>query len=290
MARGVQVVHLPYQDAVMTELPFVYFPHDLQHHHLPHFFTDAQIRHRETRWRKRAVAATCVVAAGQHVKRDLESLWGIERDKIVVYPFPSPPRLNPSQTSPYAFSEPYVMYPSVFWPHKNHERLVEAFAILRSRGMNFRLALTGARGSSFTATMRKIERLGVADTVHYYGHVSEAELSRLIQDSAGVVIPSLFEAVSLTAFDAMRFNRPIVCSDREFFREQCGESAEYFDPLDTSSIASAIELALSKSQQKPSPMLCAGDQSALSLEAFANNLLNSYEFCRQRSSNRSRNQ
>jgi glycosyltransferase involved in cell wall biosynthesis len=281
LAAGVQVVHLPYQDAVMTGLPFVYFPHDLQHRYLPNFFTSAQIRHRESRWRKRASAATYVVAAGQHVRRDLEDLWDIDAKKILVYPFPPPPKPKSSHDSPYVFSEPYIIYPSVFWPHKNHGRLLDAFAILRSRGMELRLVLTGAQNTTFAATMRQVKQLGLDEFVHYFGHTSEADLGRLIQDAAGVVIPSLFEAVSLTAFDAIRMNRPIACSDRNFFREQCGDAATYFDPLDVTSIADAIVKMLRLSKPGHTPAQTSTAQSALSLEAFADNLLNTYRLCLQ---------
>lgn len=275
----IDVVHLPYQDGVRTALPFVYFPHDLQHVHLPSNFTLAQIQHRETRWRRRAQEACGVVAAGPHVKRDLVEYWDVDPQKISVFPFPPARKPAPAEVSPYAFTEPFIIYPAVFWPHKNHRALIEAFSLVRSRGQKIRLVLTGAKNTAFISTMRRAAELGVDEHVHYFGHVSESELGRLIADSRAVVIPSLFEAVSLTAFDAMNLNRPIVCSDREFFRYQCADNATYFDPQSPESMADAIVSVLSTPGGRIHLANPRSSHPALSLGAFAANLCHVYESC-----------
>lgn len=276
----VDLVHLPYQDGVFTELPFVYFPHDLQHHYLPENFTAAQIRHRETRWKRRALSARRVVAAGDHVKRDLVRIWGVPPEKILVYPFPPPVRPTPISSSPPSRHRPYVIYPAVYWPHKNHLSLIEAMSHLKARGLTLQLVLTGAPNIAFAQVMRRVHQLDLTDQVRHTGHVDESQLNELIAGSEAVVLPSLFEAVSLTAYDAIRAGRPLLCSDREFFRAQCGDRAEYFDPLDPVSIANRIEAVTQLS--------CRGDRTStlseamtrqLSLKVFAENLYKTYRTC-----------
>src|SRR5207248_1179690 len=39
--------------------------------------------------------------------------------------------------------EPFLLYPARRWPHKNHARLFEAFALLRAERPELRLVLTG---------------------------------------------------------------------------------------------------------------------------------------------------
>lgn len=279
-ALGVDVVHLPYQDGVYTDLPFVYFPHDLQHRYLPENFTDAQIRHRETRWKRRALAATRVVAAGEHVKRDLISLWGVPPHRVLVYPFPPPTKLLPADTSKFSHRDPYIVFPAVFWPHKNHLLLIQAMSILRDRGSTLQLLLTGAKNTTFHPVMRLIETLNLSHQVQYLGHVDETELSGLLHAARAVVLPSLFEAVSLTAFDAIRAGRPLVCSDREFFKLQCGDRASYFDPLSPVSIADAIARATERDQADTSGADNLDSLTEqLSLDAFARNLYATYHEC-----------
>ena len=38
--NGIDVMHFPFQDAFLTEVPSIYQPHDLQHLHLPELFSD----------------------------------------------------------------------------------------------------------------------------------------------------------------------------------------------------------------------------------------------------------
>jgi len=280
ITAGVDVVHLPYQDGVLTELPFAYFPHDLQHQYLSENFTASQIRHRETRWKKRALSATRVVVAGEHVKRDLVNLWGVPHEKVLVYAFPPPVRRLANKSISTPLRNPYVIYPAVFWPHKNHQSLISAMSILKSRGSLLNLLLTGAKNAAFTAILRQIEELGLTNQVHYVGHVDEADLDNLIARSEAVVLPSLFEAVSLTAFDAIRAERPLVCSDREFFRTQCGDRAQYFDPLDPVSIANEIEAVIQQNHLgNHISALSNAMAKQLSLEVFAENLYKTYQSC-----------
>jgi glycosyltransferase involved in cell wall biosynthesis len=279
-AAEVDVVHLPYQDGVFTELPFVYFPHDLQHRHFPENFTTPQIRHRETRWSRRALAATQVVVAGEHVRQDLIKFWQLNAELISVYPFPSPILPESVATSTVVPSDPYLIYPAVTWPHKNHETLINAISLLKSRNRMIRLILTGAHNSTHHSLMKLVRDLQLSDRVRHLGHVDESELAILIRRARAVVLPSLFEATSLTAFDAIRAGRPLLCSDREFFRSQCGDRASYFDPLDAYSIADAIEVELMKKGEHTYEE-AADDLVArqLSLSTFASNLYATYRLC-----------
>lgn len=279
-AQKIDVVHLPYQDGVLTDLPSVFFPHDLQHLHFPEYFSSSQIRHRERRWRGRALRATRVVAAAPHIQADLISKWGVDGSRIRVYPFPPPAPVDEPNLDLVTPQRPYVLYPGVFWPHKNHASLIHSIAILKQRRVSIDLVLTGSKHSQFRGTMELIKTLHVSDRVKYLGHVNDALLNALIRRSEAVVLPSLFEAFSLTAFDALQFNRPLLCSDREFFRTQCGEFAQYFNPLDPESIASAIEgqLAKNRSRGDRGPERAA-PHSGLSHKLFAEHLVRTYQEC-----------
>jgi len=285
-ARRIDVVHLPYQDGILTDLPSVYFPHDLQHLHFPEYFSSAQIRHREQRWRNRAMRAETVVAAAPHIKSDLIQRWGLDETRIMVFPFPPPPPIAMSDVQLPSLQRPYVLYPAVFWPHKNHAHLVRAMSILKQRRVEVDLVLTGSKHSNLARILQLIKMLDISDRVKYLGHVNDALLSALFYTAEAIVVPSLSEAFSLTAFDALRYNRPLLCSDREFFRSQCKEFARYFDPLDPNSIANEIERQLS--ENKAIGMTNAGrqiDHQGLSHELFAENLVCAYHECFNRRMN-----
>lgn len=279
-ARRIDVVHLPYQDGILTDLPSVYFPHDLQHLHFPEYFSSTQIRHREQRWRNRALRAEIVVAAAPHIKSDLIQRWGLDDTRVMVFPFPPPPPIATSDLQLPSLKRPYVLYPAVFWPHKNHAHLVRAMSLLKQRGVEVDLVLTGSKHSNLRRLLRLIEMLDVSDRVKYLGHVNDALLSSLFCTAEAIVIPSLSEAFSLTAFDALRYNRPLLCSDREFFRSQCKELARYFDPLDPNSIANEIERQILENRAIG---ITNADRhvnhQGLSHELFAENLVCAYQEC-----------
>lgn len=280
--RGIDVVHLPFQDGILTDLPSVYFPHDLQHLHFPEYFSSAQIRHREQRWRKRALQAEIVVAAAPHIKSDLILRWGLDDTRIKVFPFPPPPAAKSDVQLPLP-QRPYVLYPAVFWPHKNHSQLIRAMSLLKQRGVDVDLVLTGSKHSNLRAILRLIETLGVTDRVKYLGHVNDAVLYALFCKAEAIVIPSLSEAYSLTALDALRYKRPLLCSNRDFFQSQCKGFAHYFDPLDPNSIANQIERQILENKETGTTKENRSNlHPGLSHELFAENLVCTYQECLDR--------
>ena len=69
-------------------------------------------------------------------------LLGLDPGRVHV----DPPRDRPRRGSSPAWRsarEPFLLYPARRWPHKNHERLFEAFALLRRERPWLRLVLTG---------------------------------------------------------------------------------------------------------------------------------------------------
>ena len=59
-----------------------------------------------------------------------------------------------------------------------------------------------------------------------------------------VVIPSLFESVSLPAWEAMLRGKPLLVADTSILREQIGDGALYFDPNNVQAIASQINILI----------------------------------------------
>ena len=55
--------------------------------------------------------------------------------------------------------EPFLLYPARRWPHKNHERLFEAFALLRRERPELRLVLTGGGHSDCHRRRRRGARI-----------------------------------------------------------------------------------------------------------------------------------
>ena len=237
-ALCVDVVHMPFQDGFVTKLPYIYHPHDLQHEYSPEYFSKSQIKHRNRVWKQLANGAQIVMAASPLVKNDLEVKWNISCTKIVILLIPPPTRLvNEIETSPIT---DYLIYPAVFWKHKNHYRLVQAIHIAKKAMPQIQVIFAGATGPELKRVKRLSKSLSLNSNIHFWGHVPEREYGALLKRSRAMIIPSLFEAFSLTVQDAQQLGVPVICSDLPTFHYQCSEFASYFDPLDPEDIANTI--------------------------------------------------
>src|SRR5205085_10793154 len=124
--------------------------------------------------------------------------------------------------------EDFLLYPALGWPHKNHARLFEAFALLRSRRPGLRLVLTGYEGT-------------VPDGAEARGRVPADELVRLYRRAAALVFPSLYEGFGQPPLEAMACGCPVACSNAASLPEVVGDAARLFDPHDPEAIAAAVQ-------------------------------------------------
>ena len=242
--RGVQVVHLPFQDGLATSLPSIYHPHDLQHRYLPEFFTEAQIRHRETVWRRRASMAYAVSVGTNSVADDVERLWTIPRDHIHVVPLAPVASPTPSGSTPEPFrGPPIVLYPAAFWPHKNHITLIRAIGLLRAI-IPVQLVLPGARLGIYDAVRREVVKAGLDPATTLPGYVSQEELSTLYFRSTVVAVPSTFESASFPIWEAFQRGIPVVAAKTTSLPAQVGNGGLIFEPSDINALVDALRRLL----------------------------------------------
>ncbi len=245
---GVDVVHFTLQPGFMTAVPSIYPPHDLQHVHLPQFFTPAQRRWREAVYGTLCRQASMVAVASSWVKRDVEEHFRVPPGKVVVVPL-APPIAATAPPSPAAeeaiarrfdLPDAYLLYPAQTWPHKNHLRLLDALADLRDGGLLVTLLCTGQQNGFFPTIQRRVDELGLGNQVRWLGFVSESELLAVYRRARAVVVPTLFEAASGPLWEAFREGVPAACSNVTSLPEQAGDAAIVFDPLDVDQMARAI--------------------------------------------------
>lgn len=109
---------------------------------------------------------------------------------------------------------------------KNQQYLIRAFERLRNE--NFELHIYGI-GAMQTEIEKLVKETGV--NVVLKGEVKNA--SRLLPQYDLYVMPSEFEGFSLSVLEAMAMQIPMLLSDIPSFREQCADTAVYFDLNDT---------------------------------------------------------
>ena len=242
-------MHFPMQVGFRTAIPTLFQPHDLQHLHLPEFFSPAEIAERENRYRTPVRPGLDrgpdeFLGQGRHpgestacVRRSCASCPGPPRSK------PTSRRQTAKWTRPGAalnLPDRFALYPAKAWPHKNHLRLVAALKLLRDRGLDVPVVLTGLQGGREIPVLAEADSLGIADLVRFVGFVTPNELVALYRTARMMVFPSLFEGWGLPILEAMAANLPIACSRVTCLPDITAGAAELFDATDPSAIADAM--------------------------------------------------
>jgi len=126
--------------------------------------------------------------------------------------------------------EPFLLYPARPWPHKNHARLFEAFALVRREHPELRLVLTGG-GHGQGPHPPGVEARGL---------VSADELVTLYRRASVLVFPSLYEGFGAPPLEAMACGCPVASSNAASLPEIVGDAARLFDPRSPKQIAAAV--------------------------------------------------
>jgi alpha-1,3-rhamnosyl/mannosyltransferase len=76
------------------------------------------------------------------------------------------------------------------------------------------------------------------------GYIPTGEIRALMAASTALVLPSLEEGFGLPVVEAMAAGLPVICSHGSALEEVAGGAATLVNPLDTRSIADAMEKLL----------------------------------------------
>jgi glycosyltransferase involved in cell wall biosynthesis len=143
----------------------------------------------------------------------------------------------------YQLPDQYLFYPAQFWPHKNHIRLINALHLIKQNtGTKIPLILIGSKQNYFAEVEAEIQRIGLENQIRYLGYVPDADISCLYKLSTGLVMPTLFESVSIPIWEAMHLDVPVVTSNVCALPEQLGDTGLYFDPKSVEDMAEKIHL------------------------------------------------
>jgi glycosyltransferase involved in cell wall biosynthesis len=134
-----------------------------------------------------------------------------------------------------------VLVPSAYYKHKNLEILPSVAAAMRGNGWRnfaFRLTLSACEAKPI---LDSASRLGVREHFLAIGKKTTAELGEEYTMSTCVLLPTRMEMSTAVYPEAFWFERPLITTNLDFARTQCGDAAMYCDPDSPHEFASAIE-------------------------------------------------
>ena len=109
---------------------------------------------------------------------------------------------------------PYIIYPAQFWPHKNHEFLLELMHDLKQNFSDLKLVLTGSDKGNLEIVQRRIRALGLDNDVKILGFVESEYLCHLISNAELMVFPSLLGPTNLPPLESLILGTPVVVTDK----------------------------------------------------------------------------
>jgi glycosyltransferase involved in cell wall biosynthesis len=232
---GYDAIHYPLTVPLpRARLPRAVTIHDLQHRFHPEFFTAGERAFRRIAYDRAARRADRVIAPSGFVAETLIEQLGVDAQRVHVIPHGLDHDRFRLREPEHRQRDYFLLYPANRWPHKNHERLLEAFERVQLGRPELALVLTGIGH----------EGKSVPDGVDVRGRVTPSELVALYRSAAAVVFPSLYEGFGSPPLEAMACGCPVAVADAGSLPEICGNAAAYFDPRSVEEMATAIEHVL----------------------------------------------
>ena len=254
----VDVFHAPhYTLPFTTPCNSVVTIHDCIHILFPQYLPNrvAHIYARTALWIA-ANRSSRVLTVSEASKNDILKFFNIDPEKITVIPngideqfkvVPSVEAIARVQER-YQLKSPFLLYVGNVKPHKNLERLIDAFFKLRKDGLTtLTLLIIGDEITKYTALRRTVHRYQLHKYVRFLGFVPSDTLSILYRLADAFVFPSLYEGFGLPPLEAMASGTPVITSNVSSLPEVVGNAAMLVDPYDVNSIANGIQTVLEDS-------------------------------------------
>jgi glycosyltransferase involved in cell wall biosynthesis len=258
---------------------------------MPQLFSRMARMKRDLGFRAQIAAGRTVMLSSQDACGDCERFYPATRGRTRAVHFAvPPPPANGADTAravadSYGLPQEFFYLPNQFWVHKNHLLVVEALALLRKQGRRVVVAASGnprdpRDPQHFPRLGERIRTCGLQEDFRLLGLIPYPHLGALMQASAALLNPSLFEGWSTTVEEARASGVPLILSDLPVHREQAGDGATYFDRSSPAALAEALSAF-----RPPSPAererrrLEAASDAELRVKAFADEFVAVAEIC-----------
>jgi glycosyltransferase involved in cell wall biosynthesis len=195
-----------------------------------------------------------ILTVSEASKRDILRFFNVSPDKVaVIYNAIDERFLAPADDERmdlvkqrYQLDDPFVLYVGNIKPHKNIERLIDAFGRARARGCEgMKLVIIGDEISKYPGLRQTVHRHKLDKHVRFLGFQPTETLAAFYRLARAFVFPSLYEGFGLPPLEAMACGTPVVTSNVSSLPEIAGGAALLVDPYNVDAIAEGISRAVS---------------------------------------------
>jgi glycosyltransferase involved in cell wall biosynthesis len=221
--------------------------HDLNFLHYPGYLTADARRYYNDQIDWAVGRADAILVDSFATREDLVKLLGVAPERVTVAYLAADERFRvlPSDEVEDALARRgltsgYILFVGVWEPRKNLPGLLEAAALLRTRGHALQLVVAGRPGWLYDEIHEKIHSLDLEAWVHFVERPTVDDLVVLYNGALLLTMPSFYEGFGLPALEAMQCGTPTVVSDRASLPEVVGKAGLLVDPDDVETIAEAF--------------------------------------------------
>jgi glycosyltransferase involved in cell wall biosynthesis len=249
---------------------------DIQHESLPEFFGAEVLRTRRRAFTEALAGAGAIGTISEFARRTLrEQRCTRCRDIFLVSPAlqrehrRASADLTPGEQA-LVPERDFFLYPANLWPHKNHRRVLQAFAaFLGQTGRQVEFVCTGHPDG-----WEKIQADFPSLPVRHLGFVSAALLRCLMRRARALAFFSLYEGFGMPLLEAFDAGTPVVCSNTTSLPEVGGDAVLSCDPADPAAMAALMARVVADDGLRDE-LVARGERrlGAYSWERSADNLL-----------------
>jgi glycosyltransferase involved in cell wall biosynthesis len=221
-------------------IPVVAWIPDFQHRHLKHLFDFKQYWRREIGFRAQALSGRRIMLSSEDARQDCEQFYPNTRGRTRVVRFAVPTAkvidadAARAVADQYGLPKVFFFLPNQFWKHKNHDCVIKALQILKAKGRDVVVAVSGKQADPrdpeyFPGIKLLVETSDLAQNFLLLGLIPHEHILGLMRSCAALINPSRFEGWSTTVEEAKAMGTPMILSSLRVHMEQ-SEHAVFFDP------------------------------------------------------------
>lgn len=194
-------------------------------------------------FKKVAETSNHIIAISKFTKNELQQTFPVPDEKIsVIYESSDVSNIAPKKLDiPF---KKFILYVGQQSDYKNIKRLGDAHQLLLAKHPDLGLVLAGKKNQAALTNEAYFNSRNY-QKIHFTDFIPDDQLSWLYSHAQAYVFPSLMEGFGLPGLESMSYGTPVVSSNATCLPEVYGPAAHYFNPLDTSDMAEAIDQVIS---------------------------------------------
>ncbi|WP_457797048.1 glycosyltransferase family 4 protein [Methylocystis sp. S23] len=151
-----------------------------------------------------------------------------------------------------AGGKPYFLGVGTVEPRKGYPVALDALEKLWDAGVDATYVVVGGKGWGMRQFERRLKHHPEFNKrLFWFDHASDADLALLYRNARALVLASVAEGFGLPIVEAAHYGVPVIATDIAVFREVAGDSARYFQLLDSDSLVERMKEALGEKPAAP---------------------------------------